>query len=53
MSQYFLVIDVEATCWQGDEAKLYTGQNEIFEIGLARTSMNGLMLNFLAGFMIW
>lgn len=35
LNHCFLVIDLEATCWQGEETEKYRGQNEIIEIGAA------------------
>jgi inhibitor of KinA sporulation pathway (predicted exonuclease) len=40
-TDFFLVIDLEATCWQGEEAEKYRGQNEIIEIGLSIISPAG------------
>jgi len=35
---HYLIIDVEATCWEGAERVMHAGENEIIEIGLAVVS---------------
>lgn len=46
MAGPFLIIDLEATCWQGQEKEDHLNENEIIEIGLAVVSpANELLWN--------
>lgn len=40
----FLIIDLEATCWQGPESEAHVNENEIIEIGLAIVSSTNVLV---------